>query len=395
MAKSHATTAFILILATLATILVVMVIAPFAGPLFAAALLAGVLYPAQRWTSTKLGDRPGLAAGLITTLAVVTVLGPLALLGIRGTQQLAEGTRIVRSKIDEGGLESLITGLPEALQPSALELIRHVPESILPRGAAPAESSGADAQSERSRDRPADPQQRSADGSDDAEGKDREEPQVAEKDAPAPDLGELASWVGTAVQRAFEFLIDVGVLVMALFFLLAQGRHLVHWAVATMPLTEEQSNELVSRLRDVNRAVFAATLGAALAQTAIAAVGYLIVGLPLLPAALLVTLIAALVPVVGGATIVVTIGIIVWMSGDMGYGLFLIVWGLLPVALSDNLIKPLMTESSLRLPGSVIFFAMLGGITIFGPMGVVTGPLVLAFFVTMLNLMRKEGWTRA
>ena len=68
--------------------------------------------------------------------------------------------------------------------------------------------------------------------------------------------------------------------------------------------------------------------------------------------------------------------------------MFLVLWGLLPVGLSDNLLKPWLAKGKMQLPGAVVLFAMLGGAVVFGAFGIVAGPLIVAFFLASLRLLR-------
>lgn len=353
MAHPRATAVFVFLLGILATTLVVMVIAPFAGPLFAASVIAGVLYPAQRWTAGRLGGRDAIAAGAVTLAAVLVVIAPLSVLGMQGGEQLAVGFQAVQQAIDEEGLDGAIQRLPAPLQAPAASLAERLPHSLV------GDSTGSTGKPDGSR---------------------------------SLDIAAIAGWVGRAIRLALDLVIDIGVLILALYFMLAQGRRLVDWVSAVMPLGEGDSEVLIGTLRDVNRGVFVATIGSAFVQTLIAGVGYWIAGTPWIPASLLLTFIAALIPVIGGAVIVVGVGAFVWMQGDTGYGIFLVCWGVGFVGLADNFVKPLLATRKTKLPSSIIFFAMLGGLSVFGPMGVIAGPLVVSFFITMLRLMREQGW---
>jgi predicted PurR-regulated permease PerM len=178
---------------------------------------------------------------------------------------------------------------------------------------------------------------------------------------------------------------------LTLFFLLKEGARLAQWIVAVLPLQSDDGNRLVAEFRDVTRAVFVATVVTAFVQTLVSAIGYWIVGISYMPIALLLTFIAALVPVIGAAVVVVVIGVFVWLYGEPGYGIFLIVWGVVPVGVIDNFVKPMLAKGKMDLPAPVVLFAMLGGVAVFGPLGVVAGPLIVAFFLAALRLLQRKG----
>ena len=153
-------------------------------------------------------------------------------------------------------------------------------------------------------------------------------------------------------------------------------------------LERREAERLVEEFRDVTRAVFSATVLTALIQTAISWIGYAIADISYQPIALLLTLICAVIPVIGAAVVVVAIGALLWLGGSTGTGVFLVLWGLLPVGLSDNVLKPWLAKGKMQLPGAVVLFAMLGGAVVFGAFGIVAGPLIVAFFLASLRLLR-------
>jgi predicted PurR-regulated permease PerM len=61
----------------------------------------------------------------------------------------------------------------------------------------------------------------------------------------------------------------------------------------------------------------------------------------------------------------------------------------------DNLVKPWVAKGRARLPGSLVFFAMICGLAVFGPMGLVAGPMVVALFQVAAELLREDRGARA
>ncbi|HMQ23937.1 MAG TPA: AI-2E family transporter, partial [Planctomycetota bacterium] len=116
---------------------------------------------------------------------------------------------------------------------------------------------------------------------------------------------------------------------------------------------------------------------------------------PMLLMVTLLTLVAAFIPAVGAASVVIIIGAMTIASGSMAWGIALIAWGFLPVALSDNFLKPMLAQGRLRLPNAVLFFAMLGGLALMGPMGVIGGPLAVSFFLVVVRALKERGSPRA
>jgi predicted PurR-regulated permease PerM len=192
-----------------------------------------------------------------------------------------------------------------------------------------------------------------------------------------------------------QFFVRTGLFVLALFFCLSEGKKLVDYFVELVPLEEGRTRELLGSFRGVSVGVFLSTLATAGAQVLVALVGYLIADVPLLPLVLAATFVLAFVPAIGGAMVTVGAGVFLWASGDTGMGIFLVIWGCVCVGLVDNLVKPWVAKGRARLPGSLVFFAMICGLAVFGPMGLVAGPMVVALFQVAAELLREDRGARA
>tara|TARA_R110002072_G_scaffold31466_1_gene96898 strand:- start:7387 stop:8502 length:1116 start_codon:yes stop_codon:yes gene_type:complete len=350
---------FLILLLAIATLLLALIVAPFIGGLFSAAVFATVLYPTYAKLAAKLGDRGRLAAILLTAAVTVMVIAPVTVATVLTVQAVAVKTDALVTVATDEGLLGLIQQLPEGLQSTA----RNAAElfSVDLEGQQPTDSG----EGSESNDKP----------------------------APAGRFTGAFQAAATIVQHLLAGLttlvFELGIVVLALFFFLAEGRNLVQWIGAAAPLSSEHYQRFVEEFQDVTVGVFISTVASAALQTGLAAIGYVVVGAPMLVVLIMVTFVAAFIPAIGGATVVVVTGALIALGGELGWGCGLVAWGLLPVALSDNIAKPLMAQGRVRLPTSVIFFAMLGGLVVLGPMGVVGGPLIASFFVVVTRTLAQ------
>jgi predicted PurR-regulated permease PerM len=70
--------------------------------------------------------------------------------------------------------------------------------------------------------------------------------------------------------------------------------------------------------------------------------------------------------------------------------LVLAIWGVVVVGLVDNIIKPLLIRAGMEMRSAVVFFALIGGLGAFGPIGLIIGPLVVALFLALLRIYRRD-----
>jgi predicted PurR-regulated permease PerM len=179
-------------------------------------------------------------------------------------------------------------------------------------------------------------------------------------------------------------------MLIALFFLLIDGPALVEWLVEVAPLAPGHSRELMTEFRKVTVAVLVSSLATAAIQAGVALVGYLIAGVPHVLFFTFFTFVLAFVPAVGAGGAGLAAAALVFFRGHAGRALFLAAWALFAVGLSDNVVKPYLIRGGVAIHGAVVFFALLGGLAVFGPIGLLLGPLVIAFFLASVRIARRD-----
>jgi predicted PurR-regulated permease PerM len=93
---------------------------------------------------------------------------------------------------------------------------------------------------------------------------------------------------------------------------------------------------------------------------------------------------------VGAAAVWVPITIVLFVGGHFGKAIFLALWGALGISLVDNILRPLIIGDATKLHILLIFFSILGGIRVFGFLGLVMGPVVLAIGLALIEIFRRE-----
>jgi predicted PurR-regulated permease PerM len=331
------------LLAALALVLTVLMVRPFASALFVAAVFAAALHPFSERVARLLRGRRSLAAGLVTLMVVLAVVGPVATLTAMLVRQVGEGLRWAREALQSQGLEGLLGYLPGFLRDWAAELLAQLPQGTQEIQAL-LEREGAGA---------------------------------------AKAIGSVVSATGTALVQVVLFLV-------AFFFLLVDGAALVQWIKEGVPLKPGQAAELLEDFRRVTVAVLASTIATAGAQAALALLGYLVAGVPNALFFGFVTFAVALVPIGLATLMVIGLAVLKIATGHLLAGIFLAAWAVGVVATIDNVVKPLLMRRGLAIHPVVIFFAFIGGMAAFGPLGLLLGPLVVAFLIAVVRLYRRD-----
>ncbi|MGH8058024.1 MAG: AI-2E family transporter, partial [Candidatus Entotheonellia bacterium] len=125
-------------------------------------------------------------------------------------------------------------------------------------------------------------------------------------------------------------------------------------------------------------------------QGILAGLAYWALGLPFPAFWALLTAVVAPIPIGGTALVWVPAAIYLMGVESLVRGVILLVWGVAVVSMIDNVLKPWLIGGRAHLPALFLFFAILGGISVYGVLGVFLGPLLLALVMTGLTLYRER-----
>lgn len=204
--------------------------------------------------------------------------------------------------------------------------------------------------------------------------------------------GLLSIGRGFAGQMA-SFLAQVIMLLLFLFYFLAEAERVVKALRRLSPLRRCQEQELAERLKLVTRSILAGGVAAGLSQGLATTLGLWFVGIDALFWGM-VAIVASLVPVIGLALIHIPFIIYLFAGGATGKALFLLAWWLIVVSTVDNVVRPFFISGSAQLPLLMIFVSIVGGVLLFGPLGLIYGPvamsLCLVVFQLFIEAQKKE-----
>lgn len=146
-------------------------------------------------------------------------------------------------------------------------------------------------------------------------------------------------------------------------------------------LPEDSFNRILLALRHAFRSVFIGILFVAVMQGTLTGIGLRIVGVSDPAFWGLLATFAAVIPVVGTALVWGPLSIVLWFTVSPGAAIGLIVWGVVVVAGSDNLVRPYLLKTGIEAPMFVLLFSILCSMAFLGPVGLVAGPVLVAFAV--------------
>ena len=182
------------------------------------------------------------------------------------------------------------------------------------------------------------------------------------------------------------FLLNLFVMLYAMFFFLRDGRRILEKIFYYVPLDHEDEARLLERLTSVTRATIKGTLVIGIIQGALAGIGFWVAGLD--GAAFWGTIMAVLsvVPGIGAALIWVPAVIYLFIVGNTLTAFLLLAWCAAVVGTIDNILRPRLVGKDAKMPDLLILIGTLGGLFLFGPIGFIVGPLVCGLFLTVWDI---------
>jgi predicted PurR-regulated permease PerM len=191
-----------------------------------------------------------------------------------------------------------------------------------------------------------------------------------------------------AVKSVGGFIVSVAFMVFTLYFFLMDGPYLLSIFSRAIPIKGEYMGSLVQRFNDTTKQLVRGNLLVAIIQGGIAFIlftAFRIRGSLLL--AFLVS-VCSFIPMVGAGLVWFPVGLSHVLVRDPGWGLLLLALSATLISLLDNFYRPLLVGGPIRTHPLPLFFAIVGGISIFGVNGLIIGPLILVLFFSVLDIFR-------
>jgi len=191
-------------------------------------------------------------------------------------------------------------------------------------------------------------------------------------------------------QGVTHFLFMTFVTFFSLYYLFKDGDKIIQKVMALSPLRNKEEEQLLKNFISVSKATLKGSLVVAIIQGILTAIVLAITGVSSPVIWGVVTVIVALIPLLGAALVWFPIGIVMLILGNIWQGLVILIFGTLVVSTIDNLLRPKLVGKETSLHPILIFLSTLGGIALFGLVGVLLGPVIIVFFVSLLDIYQVE-----
>lgn len=316
---------------------------PFLVPICWAGVFVIILYPLYGRVLQRV-KRPVIAALLMTLLVVLLILGPVGYLFVELVQQATAAVQRLNELHQSGQLSRILAldvpwlaGLKERLS-AVLDLSKLNLESLAQEGLQ--KLSGI--------------------------------------------VLAQTSWL---IGNATVVILDFTIMIFTTYYFFKDGPRVVERLRSILPLEPDQTERALAKMREVIEATIVSGVMVALLQGFLGGVLFAIVGIPSAVFWGSVMAFLSIIPFVGAFIVYIPAGIILIVTGSTVKGIVVLLIGTVLVSQVDNFLRPYLMAGRTSMHPLILFFAVAGGISMFGLFGVVAGPLIAAAFVLILTIV--------
>jgi len=202
--------------------------------------------------------------------------------------------------------------------------------------------------------------------------------------------GMIASQAVSIGSGALSFFLSFGVSLYVMFFLLRDGERIGRTVLCAVPVERSIADRLAERFLGIVRATIKGTGVVALVQGALGWIAMMIAGVPSALLFGVVMAIFALIPVIGAGGVWLPVGLWLLISGATWQGVFILLTGFFVISSADNVLRPILVGRDTGIPDWIVLVTTLGGISLVGFSGIVLGPLVAGLFLASWSILREQ-----
>jgi predicted PurR-regulated permease PerM len=200
----------------------------------------------------------------------------------------------------------------------------------------------------------------------------------------------LVRFGASLISNAFSFVANAVVALVILFFLFRDGETGTFKIMAALPFPEDRLSEMRAHISSTVVANFYGGVAVGALQGTLTGISFWALGLdsPVLWG--VVTGFFSLVPVVGSAMVWAPASVVLLLTGHSIKAIILLALGVAVIGTIDNVVRPLIIGRRVRLHAVFVFFALLGGVQLFGVLGLFVGPVILSITAALLMMLRED-----
>jgi len=194
----------------------------------------------------------------------------------------------------------------------------------------------------------------------------------------------------SVASNLLSFMVHFFLMILTIYYLFRDGGRLMDYVIELLPLPREQLEKVVVKFQEMGKAIFVGNGLSGIVQGLLGGIGFYLFGLesPLLWGTVIAFM--AFLPVIGASVIFIPAAVILFLHGKTSLALGFLFFNLAYSSVVEYIIKPRIIGKGMQLNSLLVFIGIIGGIKLFGILGIIYGPLIITIFITMAEIFRLE-----
>jgi predicted PurR-regulated permease PerM len=200
----------------------------------------------------------------------------------------------------------------------------------------------------------------------------------------------LSRQLQSIATNLLSFLVHFFLMMLTIYYLFRDGERLKNYISQLLPLPLEQQELVVNKFREMARAVIFGNGLSGIIQGILGGIGFYLFGLgsPILWGTVIAFM--AFLPIIGASVVFIPAAIIIFFQGKSGMALGYLAYNVGYSAIMEYFVKPRLIGKGMRMNPLLVFIGVIGGLKLFGILGVIYGPLIMTIFLTLAEIYRLE-----
>ena len=187
-----------------------------------------------------------------------------------------------------------------------------------------------------------------------------------------------------------SFLVHFFLMMLLIYYLFRDGVRLKDYVTNLLPVPKEQLEKVVKKFQEMGRAIIVGNGFAGIVQGILGGFGFYLFGLhsPFLWGTIIAFM--AFVPIIGASVVFLPAAAIILIQGKAGLAIGFLAYNVFYSSIIEYLIKPRVIGEGMQMNSVLVFIGIIGGLKLFGILGIIYGPLIITIFLTLAEIYRLE-----
>jgi len=210
----------------------------------------------------------------------------------------------------------------------------------------------------------------------------------------------ISKYAKQIFEQLTEFILDIPKILLQLFivlivffFILIDQEVFVDYIKNLLPLKKSSADKFINQSKSVTNAVVFGQFITGLIQGIVAGIGFIIFGVSNVMLLTILAIIVGIIPIIGPWLVWFPVALGLLIAGKTISGIGLMIYGFIIISWIDGLIRPYIVAKTTKTSTPIILIGMIGGLFMFGFLGLLIGPLILGYLLTVLEFYQKHKFS--